>query len=152
MGRVIGLDYGSSNIGVAISDPLNITAQGHSVMRRSNLEADFQKLKEIIETYEVSRIVVGFPKNMNNTVGPLAQQAQAFAKELGEYTGLEVILWDERLSSREAEGVLRASGRSAKEQRGVIDMVAAAIILDSYLRQESVTILNSLESCSNLAP
>lgn len=135
MQRIMGLDLGSKTIGVALSDPLGFTAQGHSVIRRLSLEEDLQRLGEIIISQEVAKIVLGFPKNMNNSIGPQAEASTHFAAELERYFHLEVVLWDERLSSRQAEAILRQSSHDPKKRRAMIDMVAAVLILESYLHK-----------------
>lgn len=133
MQRWMGLDLGSKTIGVALSDPLGLTAQGHSVIRRRSIEHDLQLLNRIIEEYEVGHIVLGLPKNMNNSLGAQGEASIAFAELLREELQLPVTLWDERLSSRAAEQALMASGRSRQQRKQLIDMVAATLILESYL-------------------
>ena len=108
-GRWMGLDYGSKTVGVAVSDPLRLTAQGLETIQRereAKLRRTYARIEELIQAWEVCLIVVGLPKNMNNTLGERAEKAQAFAEEIGRRTGLPVVLWDERLTTMEAERIL----------------------------------------------
>ncbi|NLM52238.1 MAG: Holliday junction resolvase RuvX [Firmicutes bacterium] len=132
--RILGLDVGERTIGVAVSDALGLTAQGLEVIRRRTWEEDVKRLREISEQYDVSTIVVGFPKNMNGTIGPQAQAAAAFAERLAAELGLPVKLWDERLTTMEAERLLLAADVSRSKRRKVIDKMAAVLILQSYLQ------------------
>jgi len=132
--RILGLDVGERTIGVAVSDALGMTAQGLEVIRRRTWEEDVKRLREISEQYDVSTIVVGFPKNMNGTIGPQAQAAAAFAERLAAELGLPVKLWDERLTTMEAERLLLAADVSRSKRRKVIDKMAAVLILQSYLQ------------------
>lgn len=136
MQRLMGLDLGSKTIGVALSDPLGYTAQGHSVIQRQSKEKDLLQLQEIIVEYDVGGIILGLPKNMNNSIGPQAEQSLAFAEELRTRFNMKVVLWDERLSSRAANNLLQQSGRNNEKRRRLIDMVAATLILESYLRKQ----------------
>ncbi|NLP36558.1 MAG: Holliday junction resolvase RuvX [Firmicutes bacterium] len=132
--RTMGLDVGERTIGVAVSDALGWTAQGLEVIRRGSWEEDLKRLREISEQYDVSAIVVGYPKNMNGTIGPRAEAAAAFAKRLEAGLGLPVKLWDERLTTMEAERLLLAADVSRGKRRKVIDKMAAVLILQSYLQ------------------
>lgn len=134
--RIMGLDYGSVTVGVAISDPLLLTAQGIEVIRRkqeNKLRRTFARIDELIKEYEVSKIVVGYPKHMNNSVGDRAAKSEEFAEALRRRTNLEVILWDERLTTVSANYVLSEGGVSSKEKDLVIDKIAAVFILQGYL-------------------
>lgn len=132
--RIMGLDLGDKTIGVALSDPLGFTAQGLEVVRRhGSLEADLVRLKEIAQVYGVSKVVIGFPRNMNGTVGPRGEIALAFGQEVEKALGLPVETWDERLSTVAAEKMLVGADVRRKKRRQVIDKIAAALILQNYL-------------------
>jgi len=134
--RIMGLDYGSVTVGVAISDPLLLTAQGIEVIRRkqeNKLRRTLARIEELVKEYEVSKIVLGYPKNMNNTIGERARKTEEFAEMLRKRTNLEVILWDERLTTVSAGNVLSEGGLNYKEKDAVIDKIAAVIILQGYL-------------------
>lgn len=132
--RIMGLDVGEKRIGIAISDPLGWTAQGHSVLEREKMEKDLKRIWQICQEEGVERIVVGLPINMNGSLGPKAVEAQQFAEELGGYTKLPVELWDERLTTKIAEKVLtREANISRRKRKKVIDKLAAVNILQNYL-------------------
>ncbi len=134
--RIMGLDYGSVTVGVAISDGLLITAQGIETIRRkqdNKLRQTLARIEELIKEYEVERIVVGYPKNMNNTIGDRALKSEEFAKMIEKRTGLEVILWDERLTTVEAHKVMIQGDVRREDRNKVVDKVAAVIILQGYL-------------------
>jgi putative Holliday junction resolvase len=136
----MGLDVGDKRIGVAISDPLGWTAQPHAVIVRTNPAQDFAHLARICHENQVTRIVVGWPLNMNGSIGPRAQLVQGFAEQLSAVTGLAVEFWDERLSTKSAERTLLAADVSRRKRKRVIDKLAAAHILQAYLdshRRES---------------
>lgn len=124
--RVLGVDYGTVRVGLAVSDPLGATAQPLEVVGSDEVGTIVARARE----YDVSEIVVGLPLRTNGTAGPEAEAARAFARRLEEETGIPVRLWDERLSSVEAERVM---GATARRRRGSVDKVAAAIVLQSYL-------------------
>lgn len=131
----MGLDVGSRTIGVAVSDPLGITAQGVGVWRRKGREADLAYLKQVCETYDVGRIVVGLPLRTDKTRGPEAVEVESFAKEIERETGRPVVLWDERFTTRLAERVLLEAGTRRRRRREVVDMTAAVLILQGYLER-----------------
>ncbi len=136
MKRIMGLDYGSVTVGVAISDPLGLTAQGIEVIRRkqeNKLRQTLARIEELIAEYEIGMIVLGFPKHLNNTVGDRALKSEEFAEKLRQRTGLEVLLWDERLTTVAAHQVLDQGGLSYKEKALVVDKLAAVLILQGYL-------------------
>lgn len=137
--RTMGLDLGSKTIGVAISDAMGWTAQGLETIKINEEKKDFglNRLKEIISEHEVSKIVLGFPKNMNGTVGPRAEASEAFAKVLEEKFRLPVQLWDERLTTMAAERVLLEADMSRSKRKKVIDKMAAVMILQGYLDSQS---------------
>lgn len=134
--RILGLDFGSKTVGVAVSDPFLLVAQSLETIKRereNKLRQTLARLDEIIAEYNVGLIVLGFPKNMNNTLGERCEKTLLFKEMLVERTGLEVILWDERLSSIEAERVLMDTGVRRENRKQYIDKIAASFILQSYL-------------------
>ena len=138
--RIMGLDYGSKTVGVAISDPLGITAQGIEIIRRekeSKLRQTLARIETLIKEYEVESIVLGFPKNMNNTIGDRAEKSLEFKEMLEKRTGLSVVMWDERLTTVEANRTLM-EGKVRREDRSkYVDMLAAVYILQGYLDSRS---------------
>jgi putative pre-16S rRNA nuclease len=136
--RVLGLDVGSKRIGIAISDPLGITAQGLETLQRQNKRLDFEKLSKLVRDYQVAEIVVGFPLRMSGAEGIQAEKMQRFAQELRERIGLPVHLWDERLSSAEANRLLRETEMSIKRRGQVVDQMAAVLILQSWMEHRSL--------------
>ncbi|NLZ39191.1 MAG: Holliday junction resolvase RuvX [Firmicutes bacterium] len=135
--RILGLDVGDRTIGIAVSDELGWTAQGVEVIRRSEWETDVQRIRELCEQYKVSLLVVGYPKNMDGTIGPRAEMAANFAKRLAAELDLPVKLWDERLTTVEAERMLVSADVSRAKRRKVIDKMAAVLILQNYLQAHS---------------
>ena len=134
--RIMGLDFGSKTVGVAISDPLFLTAQGIEIVRRKSqgkLRQTLARIEELKEEYEVGKIVLGFPKNMNNTEGERVEKTKAFGEMLERRTGLPVHYWDERLTTVAAEQILMESGVRRENRKAVIDKVAAGLILQGYL-------------------
>lgn len=131
--RLMGLDYGDRTIGVAISDEMGWTAQGLEVIRRKSKTDDLERIRSIIQQYDIGGIVVGLPRNMNGSIGPRAILCQEFAQSLEAETGLSVQLWDERLSTVAAERTLLEADMSRKKRKQVIDKMAAALILQGYL-------------------
>lgn len=129
--RIMGLDFGSKTIGVAVSDALFWTAQGIKTIRRSKKEID--ELRELIREYEVMEIVIGYPKNMNGTLGSRCELTDEFAKLLRLEFGLPVELWDERLSTVAAQRTLLEADVSRTKRKLVIDKMAAVFILQGYL-------------------
>lgn len=134
--RILGLDYGSRTVGVAVSDELLLTAQGVETIERKDenkLRKTCARIEELIKEYEVSTIVLGLPKNMNNTEGDRVEKTKEFKEMLERRTGLPVIFWDERLTTVAAEQVLMESGVRRENRKAVIDKVAACFILQGYL-------------------
>jgi putative Holliday junction resolvase len=131
--RVLGLDVGSKTIGIAVSDPLGITAQGLQTIRRQNKRTDFGQLEQIIRQYRVSEIVVGYPLRMSGMAGTQSEKMERFGEELRGRFRLPVHLWDERLSSAEANRVLRDSEMSIKRRGEVVDRLAAVLILQNWM-------------------
>ena len=132
-GRVLAIDLGARRIGLAVSDPLGLTAQGLPTMERRNKKQDLNFLRSLARRYEVSLILVGNPLNMNGSEGPQSAKARAFAKELGEHLGVAVQLWDERLTSVEAHRVLDETGAAKAKRGGRVDRLAAVLLLQNFL-------------------
>jgi putative Holliday junction resolvase len=131
--RILGLDVGSKTIGVAVSDPLGITAQGLETIRRQNKRMDFERLEKVIQKYEVAEIVIGYPLRLSGAEGTQAEKMQSFAQDIQKRFHLPVHLWDERLTSAEASRVLRDSEMSIKRRGEVVDRLAAVLILQSWM-------------------
>lgn len=131
--RVLGLDVGSKTIGLAVSDPLGITAQGLPTVRRKNKRFDFEQLQNTIRQYGVTELVVGYPLRMSGDQGTQAEKMRQFAEELRRKFDLPVHLWDERLTSAEANRVLRESEMSIRRRGEVVDRMAAVLILQSWM-------------------
>ena len=132
--RCMALDLGSKTIGIAVSDVTGLIAGGVETIRRTSPQRDDQRLTELVQEYEVATLVVGYPKNMNGTVGERAHGCEQFAEHLRAlFPCLEVVLWDERLSTVVAEKVLVDADLRRKKRRKVIDMMAAVVILQNYL-------------------
>ena len=134
--RWMGLDYGTKTVGVAVSDVLGITAQGlETITRKSGkkLRQTLAKIEVLIKEYQIEKIVLGLPKNMNNTLGERANDTLEFQAMLERRTGLEVILWDERLTTIESERILKSGGVRRENRKDRIDWMAAALILQSYM-------------------
>ena len=134
--RIMGLDLGSKTVGVALSDPMIITAQPLETITRkeeNKLRQTLARIEAIIEEYEVSKIVLGYPKNMNDSVGERALISEEFKDKLERRTGLEVILWDERLTTVAADEVLAETGVKKADRKQYIDQVAATFILQEYI-------------------
>lgn len=139
--RILGLDYGSKTVGVAVSDPLGLTAQKVETIWRkqeNKLRRTLARIEELIAEYEVEKIVLGFPKNMNNTVGERAEKALEFGEMLKKRTGLEVIMWDERLTTVEADRTLIEAGVRRENRKQYLDGIASVFILQGYLDSLSV--------------
>ena len=139
--RILGLDYGSKTVGVAVSDPLGLTAQKVETIWRkqeNKLRRTLARIEELIAEYEVEKIVLGFPKNMNNTVGERAEKALEIGEMLKKRTGLEVIMWDERLTTVEADRTLIEAGVRRENRKQYLDGIAAVFILQGYLDSLSV--------------
>ncbi len=131
--RVLGLDVGSRTIGMAVSDPLWITAQGLDTIRRQNKRKDFEQLAQVIRDYEVSEIVVGYPLRLSGAEGTQSEKMQLFAQELRKKFKLPVHLWDERLTSSQAHRILRESEVSIEKRSKAVDRMAAMLILQSWM-------------------
>jgi putative Holliday junction resolvase len=135
--RIAALDVGDARIGVAVSDELGLTTRGIGVVRRQGGTRDLEAVARMIAPYEPGRVVVGLPLDMDGTEGPRAAKTRRFAERLRAHLGLPVELWDERLTTVEAEEILRETGVRSRGRRGLVDQVAAAGILRSYLAGRS---------------
>ena len=136
-GRFLGLDVGSKTIGMAVSDLLGITAQGLQTLRRKNKRTDFGWLEKVIGEYQVTEIVVGYPLRMSGLEGIQSEKMRVFAAELRKRFGLPVHLWDERLTSVEANRVLRESEMSIRRRGEVVDRLAAVLILQAFMEHRA---------------
>ncbi|WP_226085398.1 Holliday junction resolvase RuvX [Mesobacillus sp. S13] len=137
--RIMGLDVGSKTVGIALSDELGWTAQGLETLKINEEENvfGFDEIGKIIKEYEVGKVVVGLPKNMNGTIGPRGEASQFYARELEERFGVPAILWDERLTTVAAERVLLEADMSRKKRKKVIDKMAAVMILQGFLNSQN---------------
>ena len=134
--RILGLDFGSKTVGVAISDPLGITAQGVEIIRRQSenkLRQTLARIEQIISEYQAELIVLGLPKNMNDTCGDRVSKTTEFKAMLERRTGLEVVMWDERLTTVAADRAMMEAGIRREKRKDYVDMIAAEFILQGYL-------------------
>lgn len=134
--RIMGLDYGSKTVGVAVSDALGITAQGVEIIRRKSekrLRQTLARIEDLIEEYQVGSIVLGFPKHMDNTIGDRAEKSLEFQEILKKRTGLPVVMWDERLTTVEADRTMAQTGVRREDRKKYVDELAAMFILQGYL-------------------
>jgi putative Holliday junction resolvase len=134
--RIMGLDFGSKTVGVAVSDPLGLTAQGLETIKRTSenkLRRTLARIEELIAEYQVTAIVLGYPKNMNNTIGERAEKTLEFKEMLERRTGLPVTMWDERLTTVAATRTLIEGGVRRENRKEYVDMIAAEYILQGYL-------------------
>ena len=136
--RILAIDYGSRRMGLAVSDPLGITAQGITTLQRKNKRADFSFLARVIRDYHVREIVLGYPLRLSGQEGTQSQRVAEFAEELRQKFQLPVHLWDERLTSAEANRVLREAELSIEKRTQAVDRMSAVLILQSYLQSRSV--------------
>ncbi len=134
--RIMGLDFGSKTVGVSISDELLITAQGIEIIRRKDenkLRQTLARIEELITEYGVTEIVLGYPKNMNDTLGERVEKTEEFKEKLGRRTGLPVSLWDERLTTVAADRTMMEAGIRRENRKDYVDQIAASLILQGYL-------------------
>lgn len=136
-GRILAIDYGSRRMGLAVSDPLGITAQGLETMQRKNKRADFAHLQAVIIKYEVREIVLGLPLKMSGEHGSQSEKVKEFAEELRRKFNLPVHLWDERLTSAEANRILREAELSIQKRARAVDRMSAVLILQAFLQSRS---------------
>jgi putative Holliday junction resolvase len=140
MARILSLDVGEKRIGIALSDPSGTIAQALKVYNATGSRArDIAEIKELVHQFEVSRVVVGLPKNLDGSIGPKAQEIVRFAEGIGRAAGVPVDLWDERFSTDEAHRIFDMASIKRKKRRGSIDMMAAQIILQGYLDAQGHT-------------
>lgn len=130
---MLALDVGKKRIGLAISDELGITAQGLETLQRSRIREDLEKLGSIAKSSNVQALLVGRPLHMSGSESRQSEYTREFAERLGNYLGIPVVYWDERLTSAEAERMLRTAGASLEEKRRAVDRLAAVLLLESYL-------------------
>lgn len=138
--RIMGLDFGSKTVGVAVSDSLLITAQGVEIIRRkeeNKLRQTLARIEALIVEYEVEEIVLGLPKNMNATEGVRAELTREFKEKLARRTGLPVTMWDERLTTVAADKAMIEAGIRRENRKDYVDMIAATLILQGYLDSRS---------------
>lgn len=136
MMRIMGLDYGTKTVGVAVSDPLGITAQAVETVTRKDenkLRKTLARIESLATEYGVEKFVIGFPKYMNNDIGERAEKALEFGEMLKRRTGIEIVMWDERLTTVEAERTLMESGVRRENRKQYVDQIAAVFILQGYL-------------------
>ena len=134
--RIMGLDFGSKTVGVAVSDPLGLTAQSLEIVRRKSenkLRQTYARIEELAAQYEVEKFVVGLPKNMNATEGERAEKSRAFADALFRRTGIEVVMWAARLTTVAADRTMMESGIRREDRKEYVDAIAASYILQGYL-------------------
>lgn len=133
--KILGLDLGSKTVGIALSDALGITAQGIEtyIFPDDDYEQALNKIKEIVQKEGVKKIVLGYPKNMNGTIGPRGKISEEFANNLRNRLNVEVILWDERMTTVQAQKILIDANISRQKRKKIIDKMAAVVILQSYL-------------------
>ena len=134
--RILGLDYGSKTVGIAVSDPLGLTAQSVETIWRkqeNKLRQTLARIEELAAEYQAEKIVLGLPKNMNNTIGERAEKTLEFREMLERRTGLPVVMWDERLTTVEAERTLMEASVRRENRKQYLDQLAAVFILQGYL-------------------
>lgn len=147
--RILGLDYGSKTVGVAVSDPLGFTAQGVEIIRRKSenkMRQTLARIEELIAQYQVEEIVLGLPKNMNNTLGDRAEKSLELKETLERRTGLPVVMWDERLTTAEAERTLMETGVRRENRKQFLDQMAAVLILQGYLDRMNMAAVHESNS------
>jgi|SRR5690554_213524 putative Holliday junction resolvase len=133
MERILGLDVGDKTIGVAVSDPLGLTAQGVTTIKRVGKKKDYQAIQDLIEEYQVKKVVVGLPKNMNNTLGPQGEKVIKFAEKIKNKFKIDLIYIDERMTTMSAERILIEGDVRRENRKKYIDKLAATYILQTYL-------------------
>lgn len=131
--RIMGIDYGDSRVGIAVSDPLGFTAQGVQTLQNKGKKKLSAELSEVLEKYKPEKIVVGMPKNMDGTLGFRAEETYKFAELLKTLTTAEIVFWDERLTTVSAAMILNETNTRGKSRKKVIDTVSACIILENYM-------------------
>jgi putative pre-16S rRNA nuclease len=137
-GRILAIDYGSRRMGLAVSDPLGITAQGLETLQRKNKRSDFARLERVLREYQVREIVLGNPLRMSGEEGRQSQKVAEFAEELRKKFDVPVHLWDERLTSAEANRLLREAELSIEKRAQAVDRMAAILILQSWMQSRAI--------------
>lgn len=135
---MLALDVGKKRIGLAVSDPMGITAQGIETLERTRIREDLARLKELAERWNVRTVLVGKPLHMSGSESRQSEYTREFAARLGEYLGLPIVFWDERLTSVEAERLLREAGAKLEERKQAVDRLAAVLLLESYLEHRNI--------------
>lgn len=137
-GRILALDVGKKRIGLAVSDELGITAQGIPTLERTRIRDDLNRLREITDHWQVRLLLIGNPLHMKGTESRQGEYTKEFAGRLTEHLGLPAVFWDERLTSAEAERILRESGASLDERKKAVDRLAAVLLLESFLENRRI--------------
>lgn len=136
--RILGIDYGDSRIGIAVSDPMGWTAQGlETIKSKDSLKKALERIREIILQYEIKDIVIGYPLNMNGTAGPRTERTEAFIKKLQQLGDFNIIKWDERLTTVSAHRAMNELGIKASNKKNIVDTMSAVFILQGYLDRQS---------------
>ena len=135
--RILALDYGTKRIGVALSDELGWTAQPLETFERRTLDRDIAHIQQLVNAHDVREVLIGLPLRLNGEEGPAVQAVHLFVDRLGEALPVPIVMWDERMTTRSAEELLIAADVSRKKRKGVVDRVAAAILLQGYLEAQS---------------
>ncbi len=136
--RILGIDYGDSRIGIAVSDPMGWTAQGlETVKSKESLKKAIARILEIIKQYDIKDIVIGYPLNMNGTAGPRTERTEAFIKKLLELDNFNIVKWDERLTTVSAHRTMNELGVKASNKKNIVDTLSAVLILQGYLDRKS---------------
>lgn len=139
--RVLGIDFGDRRIGIAVSDPFGWTAKGVETIKwQDSLKGPVERILQLIEEYSIDRIVVGFPINMNGTVGPRGEKTLDFIERIKKVTPVEIVKWDERLSTVAANRLMHEAGVKTSKKKGIVDQIAAVYILQNYLDSISRTV------------
>ena len=136
-GRILALDVGKKRIGLALSDELGVMAVGLKTLQRTRIREDLEKLKQIMTAYGASTLLIGRPLHMSGSESRQSEYTREFAERLGEYVHLPIVFWDERLTSAEAERLMREAGASLEQRRKAVDQMAAVLLLESYLGARS---------------
>lgn len=138
MARILGIDFGEKRLGIAVSDPLYITAQSVEVITRTNIKEDLRRIKDIVEEYKISKIIIGLPLNMNGSKGASAENAEKFGKVLRKEIPVNVEFLDERLTTAQGEKILLAADVSREKRKKHIDKISAQLILQNYMEMHHV--------------
>jgi len=139
MDRILALDVGKKRIGLAVTDPLGLTAQGLPTLERNRIREDLKRLKELVQELGVSTLLVGQPLHMSGSESRQSQYTMEFAERLGQFVERPIIYWDERLTSAEAERVLRSMGATLDQRKKAVDQLSAVLLLESYLENRRIT-------------